>query len=462
MATTNEMRTLLEIKAQLSEINTSGVALKALNDINALANASKAELQAKTKEYLGALTKNSKRLLKYVVDDGFVASYQEVKRSIIDDSIVKYGDVYIKGVKVSLHQNAEFIEVYGGINSYYAVPKTGNFIYVWGKNSQGCCGAGHTRAIMNPSFIEFQARVTNSTTNASALVLLENGEVFAAGDNSCGQLGTGNTIALSTFTKIAVSNIVDIVMNCHGSVVSVMMIDNKGQVFVQGYNGNGYLGTGNTANVLRPTKINLPRPVKKAYLGSIYSHNYQSNALVLLDNGEVYGCGINDRNHLSQISDLKNKTTFVPLYKSASKEVLDNIKELFVGSYLQTSYALDNDNNLWAWGDGYYGFGDTDYNRNAYARKTKNFVSRAAGTFNFAGNNLLIIIERYGFLYYQGNSGLGVTGNMKYFYGYTVRYAQDFEVKYFNTQQMLVVLQNDQIYTTGNNANANAPLNLQK
>ena len=159
MATTNEMRTLLEIKAQLSEINTSGVALKALNDINALANASKAELQAKTKEYLGALTKNSKRLLKYVVDDGFVASYQEVKRSIIDDSIVKYGDVYIKGVKAPLQQNGEFIEVYGGINSYYAVPKVGNFLITWGKNSQGCCGANHTRAITYFHRIDFQARV---------------------------------------------------------------------------------------------------------------------------------------------------------------------------------------------------------------------------------------------------------------------------------------------------------------
>ena len=86
------------------------------------------------------------------------------------------------------------------------------------------------------------------------MILKNNGEVYATGKNSNGQLGLGGLWHKKDFTKVNISNVKSI--SC--SAVHCMILKNNGEVYGAGHNFFGQLGLGNNTEKIKTfTKILL-------------------------------------------------------------------------------------------------------------------------------------------------------------------------------------------------------------
>lgn len=249
MPNIEEITLLQEIQEEVRELKKADTFESEARALKTLGENLSKELNAIVKEEIRSRTKQAKRLLKVHLKQALM--YQEV---FVEENgeIVFFGDVYMQGLsqnntgsgrthlahftRVSLPSDIEFIEVFGGHTTFYALPKEGNFLYVWGANVEGCAGAGHTQVIPMPIKVELPARVvkiccgsSEVDTKQSAVALLENGLVYVCGSNSVGELGTGNTLPLSTFTQNPyLSNIEDISFASNGYAGILHCIDNEG------------------------------------------------------------------------------------------------------------------------------------------------------------------------------------------------------------------------------------------
>ncbi|CAE7730566.1 unnamed protein product [Symbiodinium pilosum] len=119
-----------------------------------------------------------------------------------------------------------------------------------------------------------------------ALILLENGDVFAAGDNRQGQLGVGHNKAVQSAVRVGSDAPVKVVAaGCTHS----LLVTESGDAYAFGDNNHGQLGTGTTRSFFFPVKMRtdtLPSKIVSAAAGCWFS-------LLLLESGAVYGVGQN-------------------------------------------------------------------------------------------------------------------------------------------------------------------------
>ena len=92
-----------------------------------------------------------------------------------------------------------------------------------------------------------------------SLALTNEGDVYAWGQNNCGQIGSGTTTNQTTPKKILYNHASKFPHALASKIVcgqttSILVLD-SGEVFGWGYNGNGQLGTGNAVNQLSPMRI---------------------------------------------------------------------------------------------------------------------------------------------------------------------------------------------------------------
>ena len=132
-------------------------------------------------------------------------------------------------------------------------------IYSWGHNGYCQLGNGNTNQGLTPTVIP-NAMVGRKVVQVACgshhcLVRTSDGELFAWGQNNCGQIGTGSTSNQSTPKKItnpfAARKVVDV--TC-GQTSSMVVLE-TGEVYGWGYNGNGQLGLGNNINQLSPCRV---------------------------------------------------------------------------------------------------------------------------------------------------------------------------------------------------------------
>ena len=390
MSNTQYSQTSLETK--LTELQTL---------IKSITNDSNDELNAQITmlKEVGQTIKND--ITEQIPDDNYKKSYRLLKnvhlyRSLMiqeviidkDGTIVKYGDVLMRGhslsnitsgagrthfsgfTSVCLPSDIEFIDVFGGHNVFYALPKEGNYLYVWGVNTSGCAGTGNTNNIPIPTKVELSFRplkilsgTSNSTGKQTTVILSEDGKVYGAGTNTSGELGIGNTINTSTFTQSPyLKDIVDISLASDGAIGYCLAIDSKGVLWGWGFNGSGNLGLNTNTNVTIPAKLEFNAKVTKV---STSVNNNTATSLILLDDNTIRGAGYNAQNQLSQ-TNTTNSSVFIRILAQNAQE-LTNIKEIYAASYQGTCFAIDTDNNLWSWGYGYYGFGDSRSGNNQMA-----------------------------------------------------------------------------------------------
>ncbi|XP_072210320.1 X-linked retinitis pigmentosa GTPase regulator [Excalfactoria chinensis] len=165
---------------------------------------------------------------------------------------------------------------------------TGNGkLYMFGSNNWGQLGLGSKNAVHRPTCIK--ALKPEKTKLAvcgrnHTLVYTEEGNVYAAGGNSEGQLGLGDTEERTTFHLISFfTNQHKIKQLAAGACTSAAVTEN-GQLFVWGDNSEGQIGLADKTCVSIPCQVDVGKPVSSISCG------YYHSAFITGD-GELYTFG---------------------------------------------------------------------------------------------------------------------------------------------------------------------------
>lgn len=169
---------------------------------------------------------------------------------------------------------------------------------------------------------------------AFTLVRRSNGTVASWGYNTDGQRGDGTAGAPSdtvgTVTLPAGRTARKI---SAGGYHALVLLDN-GDVYGWGLNDNAQLGLGDVLSRTAPTKITLPRPAISVAAGRTFS-------LALLDDGRVFAWGANN---IGQLGDNTRDAASTPV----AVRNLTGVTQIAAGN--SHALALRNDGSVWAWG----------------------------------------------------------------------------------------------------------------
>lgn len=230
-----------------------------------------------------------------------------------------------------------------GSEGFVVVRKSNGTLWAWGNNSDGQRGNG-TATVANevPGQVTLPAGRTAVQVAAGALhalAILDNGDVYAWGRNSSGQLGLGDVLQRLTPTKVTLP--LPAVYVSAGGAHSLAVL-NDGSVYSWGLNDLGQLGNGGRVSAVTPTKI--PGITTAVAAASGNDHN-----LVLLSDGRVLAFGANGSGQLGT-GDIRLRRSPV--------EVATGVTLVRAGADI--SAAITAGRLLLAWGEnssGQLGFG---------------------------------------------------------------------------------------------------------
>ena len=291
----------------------------------------------------------------------------------------------------------------------------------WGQNDYGQCGNGTTTTLQYPHYVKDENNTSTLTDIIDiaagyqhSIALKNDNTIRTWGDNSSGELGIGNSTqstypvwptitdvqAISAGTGFSVAlktdgtvwswgspshvlgrdhNIVSHQipgqvqgMNGTGVLEEIIAIstgyhhtlalNDDGTVWTWGTNDKGQLGNNSTVNTGQPVQV--LRPDGGGLLQEIIAINagfYHSMAL--RQDGTIFAWGYNNSGQLgnnpSGSKPYPNQLAPVPVEYATAQGILGRIVALGCG--LESSYALDEDGSLWAWGSngvGELGVGD--------------------------------------------------------------------------------------------------------
>jgi alpha-tubulin suppressor-like RCC1 family protein len=216
-------------------------------------------------------------------------------------------------------------------------------VLVWGDNSSGQLGNGVIGgSSFTPGLVQNLFDVRSVAVGSDhVLALLENGTVFAWGDDTFGQLGNGGsfgvigTIALPTkrATPGVVPGLTNIVAVAAGGTVS-FALRNDGRLFAWGSDNVGQLGDGDAENIGQTV------PVALSLKGITQVATSGFHTLAVDSQGRVHSWGSNQDGQLGR--GVIGQTTGTP-----GVTTLKNVKRVVTG--VAHSIAI-RDNDVLTWG----------------------------------------------------------------------------------------------------------------
>ncbi len=241
-------------------------------------------------------------------------------------------------------------------------------VWAWGDNTFGQLGIGTTS-----TFPESYAVMNTTLSGVTAvncgwfqsIALDSDGDVWAWGDNSAGQLGDGGVLPYSA-TPVQVDDLESITAVSAGSG-HFLALDPTGVVWGWGWNDNGQVLSGGTScyygfnAICSPIQITGLAGITRIAAGFFHS-------MALDDQGTVWTWGDNTYGQLGRGQGQASTPSQVKYYdaQSSQYEVLENVVSIVSGLY--HCLALKEDGTLWAWGDNSSGqLGDGTYTNSYYA-----------------------------------------------------------------------------------------------
>jgi alpha-tubulin suppressor-like RCC1 family protein/MoxR-like ATPase len=260
-------------------------------------------------------------------------------------------------------------------------------LYAAGLNSSGQLGLedNKNRNVFTPVTMPEKKIKQFVTDSGATFVLSEDGQLYATGWNSSGQLGLGNTKSQNSFTLVQMpenKKIKQIVADYY----STFVLSEDGCLYATGFNSLGQLGLGDNKNRNVFTPIKMPENKKIKQIVADYCSTF-----VLSEDGCLYATGWNSSGQLG-LGDNKDRNVFTPIRMPENKKI-----KQFVACETST-FFLSEDGCLYATGfnsSGQLGLGDNK-NRNVFTpikmpenKKIKQFFPSQHSNFVLSENGQL-------------------------------------------------------------------------
>ena len=170
----------------------------------------------------------------------------------------------------------------------------------------------------------------------TALIIKTDGTLWGCGYNGNGQLGTGNSA--SNTSPVQVGSLTNWKQVSSG-YSNTAAVKTDGTLWVWGTGTNGALGLGDTKNYYSPVQVGSLTNWKSVSVGYY-------NIAAIQTNGTLWTCGVNDQGQLGT-GDVVSYSTFVQV------GTLSNWKQVSAGegAYItKHMMAIKSDGTLWGWG----------------------------------------------------------------------------------------------------------------
>lgn len=261
-----------------------------------------------------------------------------------------------------------------------AVTSTGS-VLAWGSDLYGELGNGTTGSSDVPVNVELPAGTKVTAVAAGSihsLALTSTGSVFAWGFNEDGELGDASTTNSDVPVKVDLPAGTKVTAIAAGGYES-LALTSTGAVLAWGYNGDGELGDGGTANSNVPVKVDLPPGTKVKAIAAggplIGVGSYvagPAHALALTSTGAVYTWG---HNADGELGDGGTANSDVPVKVKLPGGM--RVKAIAAGE--SQSLAVTSTGSLLTWGGNNFGqLGDGTY-RGSDVPVTVNLLGAARG-----------------------------------------------------------------------------------
>ena len=226
---------------------------------------------------------------------------------------------------------------------------------IWsvGRNDTGQLGDGTTtnrsravQLINDPNSPIFQSEIINYSAGGHVLFQLKDGSVWAMGNNAKGQLGDGTTT--NRFSPVGVvdgsnefiRNITSIATGIHHSVY----LTGDGMVWAAGNNSNGQLGDTNLTNHSNPVKVkNADGGTLRNITGDACGSGHST---FLRSDGTVWATGANQEGQLGDGSTIDRSNPVQVINSNGT--IFSGVKD--ISALNSHTVYLKNDGRVWAAG----------------------------------------------------------------------------------------------------------------
>ena len=339
-------------------------------------------------------------------------------------AFVKNGDVYVCGkntngqlgigtttnsntlVKMIMPVGNIAESVYCGEEHTIVLMTNGN-IYGCGYNNKGQLGDG---TIINRTTLVKMIDVSGNIPESVAcglehtIVKMTNGNIYGCGDGVYGQLGDGRRTTSGTLVKMTIPE-GNIPKSVHCGVQHTIVLMTNGNIYGCGYNDSGQLGNG-TRNDFNEDLVkmndvsgNIPESISS---GSLHT-------IVKMTNGDIYGCGANDWGQLGLGNGTANKITTLTKMVMPT-DVSGNIPESMSSGREHTIVKMTN-RRIYGCGFGLYGALGNNSSNNFRSLVKMIDISGNIPESVSCGVNHTIVLMTNGYIYGCGWNGEGQLGD---------------------------------------------------
>lgn len=255
----------------------------------------------------------------------------------------------------------EIMSMVGGQNHSMILTKSGA-VFTYGDNTYGQLGTGDTRSIDSPTSITtaFEGKVVQiAALGNHSLALTEDGRIYSWGQNNHGQVGNGRIgDGYDVLSPMDITNSLGLpagtrVIEVYAAWESSFALTNDGRIFAWGANNQGQLATGDIGDKSLPTEITFPFDGKMIKLAT------DSHVLALTDTGHLYSWGYNDHGQ-ADAGQGGDANILRPIEITDYMQLGDGVEIEAIGAASNASMVLLSDNTSWVWGqnvDGNLGTG---------------------------------------------------------------------------------------------------------
>jgi len=276
-------------------------------------------------------------------------------------------------------------------------------LYGWGLNDHGQVGNGTTSGVLSPAeLLQLPSGVTAVAGAAGAdhsLVIGSDGNLYAWGNNTYGQLGDSSTTSSLTPVEVGLPSGVTATAVAAGQALSLALCSD-GNVYAWGYNGFGELGNGTTAGSGKPVKVHMPSGVTAT---AVAAGAYTSFAIG--SNGNVYAWGDGADGDLGN-GVIGESDSVTPVEVSLPSGVVAT--SIAAGAYF--GMAMGSKGSVYAWGDNANGELGDGNSVNSATPVTVGLPSGVTAKSITAGGYHAMAVSHSGALYVWGYNDYGQLG----------------------------------------------------